>query len=171
MANNKKPAYILKNVSLAINGKNEIGQIEEMNIPMPEQTFNSKRNAGMIKPRSIPMGFEELEGEYTFSGIHPDAFELYGVLPGKDFPLIAYGYMQSEDGTEHDCRAEMVAKLASVDLGGWKPGDDSPVGSKIKVDELKFFIDDKEIFAIDDFDFSAGGKSTTPGMKDALRAN
>lgn len=163
------PAYILKNNTLFVNKESKIGQTEEITLPAIEVKTEEMRNGGMIKPREVSFGFNTLTASFSLSGIDPAMFSLFGIAVGKEVPIIAYGYLQDEDGKSHAVRCEMTCMPKKLDMGGWKSGDPSPMASEFAVHAYRLFMDDVEIAAISDFEAVFGGVNVTPGASDALR--
>ena len=163
------PAYILKNATLFVDKESKIGQSEEITLPTIEAKTEEMRNGGMIKPREVSFGFNALNVSFTLSGVDPAMFGLFGIAVGKSIPIIAYGYLQDEDGKTHSARCEMTCMPKKLDLGGWKSGDPSPLGCEFAVHAYRLFVDDIEIAVLDDFEAKFGGVNVTPGANDALR--
>lgn len=165
----RRPSFIIKDCSLNLDGTQRIGQCASITIPVPEKTVETFRNAGMVKPREVMMGYEATTASFTETAFDPAAIRLFGVTPGRNRNIIAYGYAEDEDGTEHGARFEMVAELKKIDAGGWTPGDKSETEYDIAVHEGRLFIDDEEIFAFNDFEVSVGGVVQQPGRRTFLR--
>lgn len=165
----KKPAFILKDCVIALEGNVRIGQAMSMTIPVLERKTEEIRNAGMVKPREIEMGLEKTEASFTETAFDPDVMKLYGVYPNRDFNSIVYGYLESEDGTEHSARCELVSKFRKIDPGDWQTGEKAETQYELAVNEARLFIDDEEIYFVDDFEYSIGGVVQQPGRVNALR--
>lgn len=163
------PAYILKDVSLFVDKESKIGQMDEFTIPVLEVEDEKIRNSGMIKPRSINMGYKETEFSLKSTAFDPQLLLLFGFAPGVEKPIIAYGYLQDEDGTEHTARCEMLGYFKKFDPGKWKTGESAHLDGDYCVNSYRLFIDDELIAEVDDFDVLIGGVSATPGRKEALR--
>ena len=165
---NKLPAYVIKGVTLAAgDAGNRIGQCNEITIPVMGKTMEDFRNAGMIKPRQIMMGFEATTTSFRETSFDPDMIELFGV--GKGSPIIAYGYMESEDGTQHAARFEMECDVTQIDAGSWADAQKAEIGYDLTVHSGVLFIDDEEIIAFDDFSYRVRGQEQMAGRRAALR--
>ena len=165
------PSFVLKNVTLFLNGGSQIGQVSELTLPVVEFKKEEMQNAGMIKPREVIMGLNATSFEAKFTGIDPSVLKLHGYGPGDEIPIIAYGYMQDE-GTDlkHENRCEMQTSPSKWDAGTWAASTPSPVDTAWSVHSFKLFgDDDEEIASVNDFGASFGGKEIFPGMADALR--
>ncbi|MGQ3671772.1 phage major tail tube protein [Xanthobacter sp. TB0136] len=169
MAGNRKPAYILKNCSLAIDGDVRIGQCNSITIPVLERTMEEFRNAGMIKPREVAMGYEVTTTTFKETAFDPAVMNLYGIGTGSNRNIIAYGYLESEDGREHEARFEMVADFKKIDGGEWATGEKSESEYELAVHEGRLVVDGNEVFAFDDFTITINGKTQQPGKAAALR--
>jgi len=163
------PAYILKNCTLFVDKESKIGQTEEITLPSVEVKTEEMQNGGMIKPREVAFGFNTLSTSFSLSGVDPAMFDLFGIAVGKSVPIIAYGYLQDEDGQNHSARAEMTCMPKKLDLGGWKSGEKAPLGCEFAVHAFRLFVDDREIVAINDFEAAFGGVNVAPGANEALR--
>lgn len=163
------PAYVLKDCTLFVNGVSKVGQSQEISLPVLEIKTEEMRNGGMIKPREVFFGFSVLQASFTLAGFDPAMFGLFGITIGQEFPLFAYGYMQSENGKQHSARAEMGVMMKKVDPGTWKPGEPAPTEHEVAVQNFRLFVDDEEIASVTDFDAVFNGVSVTPGRADALR--
>lgn len=166
----KLPAYILKDINLWLAGESQIGQLEEMAIPAPEVATEAMRNAGMVKPRKVHMGYEGTEFSFSLSSFDPKVQVQLGSGPGNNKDIIGYGYFQDDDGTEHAARIEMVGFVTKLDPGTWKTGDKASNAGEFTVHEHKLFMDDELLVDSNDFDVVVGGVSATPGRGAALRA-
>ena len=163
------PAYILKDVTLFIDKDSKIGQTKEITLPVIEFKTEEMRNGGMIKPREVNMGLNTTEASFTLTGFDPAVLALYGIAPGSAAPIIAYGYMQNEDGSSHSARCEMMAAPKKFDPGTWSSGEPMPVSTDWSVHSFRLFVDDELIASVDDFNAVIGGQEVFPGRADALR--
>jgi hypothetical protein len=166
---NRLPAYILRDCSLMIEGNVRIGQCAEIALPKLSEQTEDMRNAGMIKPREVWLGFEKTEASFKETAFDPAIMKLYGVAGGVDKRVIAYGYLMDEDGTEHSGRLEMICRIKTMGGGDWATGEKAESEYEIAVHSGQLFMDDEDIYAFDDFDVSVGGKPLMPGRAAALR--
>lgn len=166
----KLPAYILRDCTIVANDRNRIGQAAEITIPVLEKTVEEMRNAGMIKPREVTMGFEATRASFTETAFDPAMIELLGL--GQNDRFIARGYLQSEDGTEHAARFEFFGDMLKADAGTWSPGSRQQTEYEIAVHSGTLFLEtagvDREVFAFDDFSVRIGGVEQMPGRRRAL---
>lgn len=165
------PAFVMKNCSIAAgDAGNRVGQCTTITVPVPEKSVEEFRNAGMIKPREVTMGYAVTTASFTETAFDPAALALFGV--GANTDLIAFGYMQDETtGLEHSARFEMVCDVKRIDAGEWEPAAKGSTTYEVTVHSGVLYIDDAEILRFDDFDFSVGGVSQNPGLRAALGLN
>lgn len=166
---NRLPAYILRDNSLSIEGNVRIGQVKEIVLPKLAETTEDMRNSGMMKPREVTLGYEKTEAEFKETALDPDVIKLFGLADGTDKNVIAYGYLLGEDGVNSAARCEMVCRIKQIDLGTWANGNAAETSYGLAVHSVKLFVDDEELFSIDDFDILVGGQPLMPGRADALR--
>lgn len=168
MAKNRLPGYILYDCTLAAGAAgNRIGQVSEITIPVMGKTIEEFRNAGMIKPREISLGYEVTTASFKETAFDPDMLELFGI--GNASSIIAYGAMKSEDGTEHAAQFAMVCDVKVIDPGSWAPGGKHEVSYELAVHSGTLTIDGLEVWHFDDFSIRVGGREQLPGRRKALR--
>ena len=63
------------------------------------------------------------EASFKETSFDPDVMALFGVATGTNTNIIIYGYLESEDGTEHAARCEMVCRIKKTDAGSWASGE------------------------------------------------
>lgn len=164
------PAYILRDCTIVANDRNRIGQATEITIPVLEKTTEEMRNAGMIKPREVFMGYEATRASFKETAFDPAMIELLGV--GKNDKFIARGYLQSEDGTEHAARFEFFGDVLKMDAGSWQTGSRAETEYEITVHSGTLFVEtngaEQEILAFDDFSVRVMGTEQMPGRRRAL---
>lgn len=161
------PAFIVKDINLNVAGSSRIGQARQMTIPQIRMVTEDSRNAGMIKPRAVHMGYEKLTAGFTEVGFDPAMISAFGVTGGDD--IIGYGYMESEDGTTHAARIEMNATITEVNPGDWVPGQQGSTEYTIEVHNMTVYVDDIEVLYFDDFDVRVNGEERHRGRRAALR--
>jgi hypothetical protein len=165
---NRLPAYVIKAVSIAAGAAgNRIGQASQITIPTLGKTMEEFRNAGMIKPRMVVMGYEATSCTFEETAFDPDMIALFGL--GAASSLIAYGAMESEDGTSHSARFEMVGEISEIDPGAWSNAGRSTTTYNCTVHSGVLYIDDEEVYAFDDFSVRIRGREQMPGRRRALR--
>lgn len=166
----KLPGFVLKDVSLAVGSVgNRIGQVSEITIPVMAKTTEEFRNAGMIKPREIALGLEATACQFQETAFDPAMLKLFGIGSRGTHNIVAYGYLESENGREHAARFEMACMIKSVDAGAWSPATKGSTTYEVAVHSGVLFIDDEEVYAFDDFGYRVGGVEQQPGRRAALR--
>lgn len=163
------PAYVLRDCTVFVDAESQIGQTDEIVLPVLEVKTEEMRNGGMIKPRLVHMGYNATGASFKFTSFDPVLISLFGLGAGKAIPIIVYGYLQDEDGTEHEGRAEMSGFFTKNDAGTWKVGDVASDSTEFTVHDYRLFMDDEEILAVSDFDVSRNGVSERPARRSALR--
>lgn len=163
-----RPRFILRNCMLYANGTDYLGQIEDMTPPVPAIVTEDMRNAGMVKPREIHMGYEKLEFGFKMPTVDPEMLKLFGLKPGSENPFMITGWTVSEDGSEHSAVMIVRGFMKKADLGSWKPGEKSDTDYEVAVHYYKLEINGEPIYEMDDFNVSIGGVSQTAGMRAAL---
>ena len=168
MAKTQLPAYILKDCTLVAASGNRIGQVSEITIPVLEKTMEEIRNAGMIKPREVSMGFEKLEFNFKMPGLDPQILKLFGLKAGTENLFLITGALVDEDGVEHSAVMTIRGFLKQADPGNWKPGDMAENDYSVSVNYYKLEVDGDELIEMDDFDVKIGGISQHSGMRNSL---
>lgn len=168
MAQRHLPRFIMRNCMLWADRESKLGQIGDITPPVPEVKLEEMRNAGMIKPRKINMGYEALEFSFKMPGLDPQVLKLFGLEPGSQNLFLITGAMVDEDGDEHSAVMTVRGFLYKADHGSWKPGDMAENDYAVSVNSYKLEIDGNEILQVDDFDIRVGGESQYQGIRNAL---
>jgi P2 family phage contractile tail tube protein len=146
----------------------KLGQIGDITPPVPQLKVEEMRNAGMIKPREIVMGYEKLEFSFKMPTLDPQVMKLFGLKAGTENPFMITGALVDEDGTDHSAVMTIRGFLRQVDHGSWKPGDLAENDLQVSVNYYKLEIDGEELVEMDDFDVKIGGVSQYSGVRSAL---
>lgn len=162
------PGFLLRNCMLWADGVSKLGQIGDITPPVPQEKLEEIRNAGMIKPREIKLGYEKLEFGFKMPSVDPQILKLFGLKPGVETSFMVTGALVDEDGSEHSAVLTIRGFLKSPDMGTWKPGDPSETDSQCAVHYYKLEIDGNHIIEMDDFDVIVGGVSQHGGIRDSL---
>lgn len=169
----KIPSFVMKDVAFLANGSNRIGQCSKLTIPVLEKTTEEFRNSGMIKPREVVMGYEVTTCQFEETSFDPEMLLLFDI--SADELMIARGYMQSEDGTEHSTRFEMYAEVKKIDAGDWSPAAKGSNTYDVMVHGGTLYVEtngqDQEIFRFTDNEMAVGGVVQNPGRARALGLN
>jgi P2 family phage contractile tail tube protein len=162
------PAYILRNCTLWADRETKLGQIGDITLPVPTVKVEEMRNAGMVKPREVAMGYDKLEASFKMPGLDPQILKLFGLTPGTETPFMVTGALVDEDGTVHSAVATLRGFVKSGNPGTWKPGDPSENDYSVAVAYYKLEIDGDPAIEVDDFDVVIGGVSQYSAIKSAL---
>jgi P2 family phage contractile tail tube protein len=158
----------LRDCMLWADRTSKLGQIGDVTPPVPAEKVEEMRNAGMIKPREVQMGYEKLEFSFKMPGFDPQVLKLFGLRPGVETPFMITGALVDEDGTEHSAVMTIRGRIKQTDPGTWKGGDQAENDYMIAVNTYKLEVDGDPIFEIDDFDIKIGGVSQREGIRNAL---
>lgn len=162
------PAYILRNCTLWADRETKLGQIGDITLPVPAVKVEEMRNAGMVRPREVAMGYEKTEAGFKMPGFDPQILKLFGLAPGVDTPFLVTGALVDEDGTVHSAVAHLRGYVKSADPGTWKPGDMAENDYKVAINYYKIEVDGEPLIEVDDFDVKIGGASQTSAIRAAL---
>lgn len=162
------PSFLLRDCMLWADRESQLGQIGDITPPVPAAKLEEMRNAGMIKPREVNMGYEKLEFGFKMPGLDPQVLKLFGLRPGFENPFMITGALVDEDGTEHSAVMTIRGFMKQADPGTWKTGDVASNDYMVSVNYYKLEIDGDPIYEIDDFDIKVGGESQRSGIRNAL---
>lgn len=168
MSERNKPRFILRNCMLWADRESKLGQIGDITPPVPEVKLEEMRNAGMIKPRKVNMGYEALEFSFKMPGLDPQVLTLFGLKPGSENLFMITGALVDEDGDEHSAVMTIRGFLYKADHGSWKPGDMAENDLAVSVNSYKLEVDGKELIKVNDFDIWINGKSQQQGIRRAM---
>lgn len=168
MSQKHLPRYILRNCMLWTDGNLQLGQISDVSPPVPTVKTEEMRNAGMVLPIKVHLGYEALEFSFKMPGFDPDVLALFGLEPGTETPFMITGATIDEDGTEHSSVLTIRGMLTAGDPGNWKPGDMAENSYTVQVRYYKLEIDDVEIYEADQFDFKVRGVSQNAKVRRSL---
>ena len=162
------PSFLMRNCMLWADRESKLGQIGDITPPVPQIKLEEMRNAGMIKPREVNLGYEKLEFSFKMPGMDPQVIKLFGLKPGTDTQFMITGALVDEDGTEHSAVMTIRGRINSGDAGSWKPGDQAENNYQCSVNYYKLEIDGENLLEIDDFDVIVGGVSQYAGIRNSL---
>ncbi|WP_312414078.1 phage major tail tube protein [Shinella sp.] len=162
------PSYLLRNCMLWADRVSKLGQIGDITPPVPQAKLEELRNAGMIKPREVHMGYEKLEFSFKMPGFDPQILKLFGLKAGTENLFLITGALVDEDGVEHSAVMTIRGFLKQADPGNWKPGDMAENDYSVSVNYYKLEVDGDELIEMDDFDVKIGGISQHSGMRNSL---
>lgn len=162
------PRYILRNCTIFANRVSLIGQASEVTLPVPTEKLEELRNAGMVMPIDVPLGYEKLESGFKMSGFDPQVIQLFGLAVGQEREFMITGALAHEDGTVVNATAHIRGRLMKNDHGSWKPGDMAENDYGITVRYYRLEVEGRTILEMSPFDVSVGGTSVTQPIRNAL---
>ncbi|CAH1657260.1 Phage major tail tube protein [Hyphomicrobiales bacterium] len=162
------PAYILRNCTIFVDRDSKVGQASEITVPPMKVKYEEFRNAGMVKPRRVALGYETLEMSFAMTALDPATLKLFGLRPGVEKEFMATAALVDEDGTVHPATVYMRGFLDGFDPGAWTPGEKASTSHTVSVHYVKLEIDGSPLVEADDYDVKIGGESQTGGIRSAL---
>lgn len=162
------PRYLLRNCMLWADRQSMLGQIGDITPPIPTVKLEELRNAGMIKPREVHLGYEKLDFSFKMPGLHPDVIKLFGLKPGAENAFMITGALVDETGEDHSAVMTLRGFLNKGDPGNWKPGDMAENDYAVSVNYYKLEVDGRVLIEMDDFDIKIDGNSQQAGIRNSL---
>jgi P2 family phage contractile tail tube protein len=169
-SNSEMPRFILRNCNIFVDRVSKIGQASEITLPVPTEKMEEMRNAGMVMPMDIPMGYEKPESSFKLTGFDPQVIVLFGLAIGVEKEYMATGALVHEDGTVINATAYIRGRLMKTDHGTWKPGEAGENDFSITVRYYKLEVEGAPLIEMDPFNVSIGGTSRTATIRSALLA-
>ncbi|MDQ0510873.1 phage major tail tube protein [Ancylobacter amanitiformis] len=164
------PSYILRNCAIFVNRVSKIGQANEINLPVPTEKMEELRNAGMVMPIDIPLGYEKLEASFKLTAFDPQVITQFGLAVGVEREFMVTGALAHEDGTILNATAYIRGRLTRPDHGGWRPGAMAENTFSISIRYYKLEVAGSVLIEMDPFSVSIGGSSQTAAIRAALLA-
>ncbi|MGQ2906747.1 MAG: phage major tail tube protein [Aliihoeflea sp.] len=164
------PRYILRNCTIFADRVSKIGQASEITLPVPTEKLEELRNAGMVMPIDIPMGYEKLEASFKLTGFDPQTITLFGLAVGQEREYMATGALAHEDGTVVNATAYLRARLTKNDHGNWQPGEIGENEFSLSVRYYKLDVEGRTLIEMTPFSVSIAGVSQTDAIRTALLA-
>ena len=163
------PRYILRNCSIFVDRISKIGQASEIELPVPKEKVEELRNAGMVMPIEVKLGYEKLELKFKMTAFDPQTLKLFGLKVGVVKEFMATGALVDEDGATHSAVAYVRGFLRQAKADTWKPGDKKNENDfEVSVRYYKLEIDGENIIEMDPFAVTIGGVSQTDDIRRAL---
>ena len=169
-SNSDMPRYILRNCTIFADRVSKIGQASEITLPVPTEKVEEMRNAGMVMPIDVPMGFEKPEASFKLSGFDPQTIVLFGLAVGVEKEYMVTGALAHEDGTIINATAYIRGRLIKNDHGSWKPGEAGENDFQITLRYYRLEVDGSTLIEMTPFEVSIGGVSQTSSIRAALLA-
>lgn len=162
------PRYILRNCTIFADRVSKLGQASEISLPVPTEKLEELRNAGMVLPIDIPMGYEKLEASFKLTAFDPQVITLFGLAVGVEKEFMVTGALVHEDGTIINATAYIRGRLMKNDHGDWKPGEIGKNEFSITLRYYRLEVEGRTLIEADPFSVSIGGASQTGGIRAAL---
>lgn len=163
------PRYILRNCTIFVDRESKIGQASEMELPVPKEKVEELRNAGMVMPIEVKLGYEKLDAKFKMTAFDPQVLKLFGLKVGDVREFMITGALVDEDGATHSAVAYIRGFLMHAKADAWKPGDKKHENEfEVSVRYYRLTIDGEAIIEMDPFEVSVGGQSQTADVRRAL---
>jgi hypothetical protein len=163
------PRYILRNCTIFVDRISKIGQASEMELPVPKEKVEELRNAGMVMPIEVKLGYEKIDMKFKMTAFDPQVLKLFGLRIGDTREFMITGALVDEDGTVHSAVAYARGFMREVKADSWKPGDKKNENDyEVSVRSYKLEIDGNPIIEMDPFEVRIGGVSQTADIRRAL---
>ena len=164
------PRYILRDCTIFAARVSKIGQASEITLPVPTEKVEELRNAGMVMPIDIPMGYEKMESSFKLTGFDPQTIKLFGLAVGVEREFMVTGALAHEDGTIVNATAYIRGRLIKNDHGPWKTGEIGENEHSITLRYYRLEVGGETLIEATPFDVSIGGVSQTAAIRAALLA-
>lgn len=162
------PRYILRNATIFVDRISRIGQAQTVTLPKPKVVTEEVRNAGMIKPRDVDLGYEKLESSWIETSFDPAVIGLFGLAPGVTREFMQTGALVDEDGTVNNATSFMTGFLNEFDPGGWEIGVIATTTFNLSIHTFKLEIAGREVLYMDDFTIRRNGVDQYGSIRAAL---
>lgn len=126
------PINILKNFNLTVDGRGEIGAIDEYTPTVFEILTEAIRGGGMDSEDDVDMGMAPLEVTFKMNGYDLEVMSLWGLGQGSTVPLTARGWLQDEDGVNTPIIHNMTGRITKMEQETWKAGERSGVSFTVR---------------------------------------
>ncbi|WP_320109197.1 phage major tail tube protein [Mangrovibrevibacter kandeliae] len=162
------PRYILRDCTVFADRDSKIGQASEIALPVPEEKMEELRNAGMVMPIEVPMGFNMLESSFKLTAFDPQVITLFGLKIGTEKEFLVTGALAHEDGTVVNASAYIRGRMKKPDHGTWKTGEVGENDFAVSIRYYRLEVDGRVLVEMDPFNVSIGGVSQTAAIRAAL---
>ncbi|MEW6257432.1 MAG: phage major tail tube protein [Pseudomonadota bacterium] len=162
------PAYILRNCALWVDRDVKVGQASEITVPALKIVTEDVRNAGMVRPRAVHLGYERPEFSFKFTAFDPATLKLVGLAPGVEKEFLATAALVDEDTTMHSASLYIRAMLSAATPDAWAPGNKVETQFEAMVNYHKLEIDGQHVLEMTDTDVIIGGVSQYSAIRAAM---
>lgn len=169
-SNSDMPRFLLRNCTIFVDRVSQIGQASEVTLPVPTEKMEEMRNAGMVMPIDVPVGYEKPESSFKLKSFDPAVIKLFGLEIGVEKEFMVTGALAHEDGTINNATGYLRGRLMSHDPGSWKPGETGENDFKIAFRYYRLEVGGETLIEMTPFEVKIGGVSQTSGIRAALLA-
>jgi len=141
---------VLGDFTIFVDGFGKWGTCETLKLPVLEAKTEEFRGGGMDTPRTIVLGTEKLETEFTLTSHDAQVVKLWGLAPGaqKDFTIRGSLIVPGEE--EKPVITNLSGQIMKLDNGDWKPGEKAEL--QVMIGDIVFYrhrIDGQEVHRLD----------------------
>lgn len=140
---------ILKNFTVAVDGRGFAGNVEEFQLPNLNLTTDDFRAGGMDAPVPVDLGMEKLETSFTTAKHCADTLALFGVAEGQSIPMTARAALEDMDGTTTAVTITMRGRITSIQPAAWTPGSKATTQYTLALSYYKYEQGGSTIHEID----------------------
>lgn len=139
----------LKLFNLFLDGESWLGLIPELTLPKLARKMDDYRGGGMEGPVKVDMGQEGMELDFT-TGFDGRIFKKYAAPTASAVLLRFAGSWQRDDiGDVSAVEITVRGRIAEIDHGNAKAGDDAPLKVKMALSYYKLTVDNQVLIEID----------------------
>lgn len=140
----------LKQMALFNEGTSFVGETVSITPPKLTRKLEDYRGGGMARPVKVDLGGEALEMEVTYGGPMRAILEQHMMLGVGGVLQRFVGSFQDDSSGDYTA-VEIVTRgrHEEVDMGEWKPGEDSEFKVKSQLSYFKLVWDGRTVIEID----------------------
>lgn len=140
----------LKQIMMFNEGEALIGETVSITPPKLARKLEDYRGGGMGRPVKVDMGGEAMEMEAVYGGPMRRVLQQYGQLGVSGVQQRFVGSFIDDDSGEH-VEIEIVTRgrHEEIDMGEWKPGEDSEFKVKSQLSYYKMSWNGERLIEID----------------------
>lgn len=162
------PKYILRDCNIFVEGDSKIGQASEITLPVPTEKTEDVRNAGMVMPIEVSLGFDKLSANFKMTAFDPQVMSLFGLTIGSVARFMVTGALVHEDGTVVQAIAYIEGRINKYDPGAWKTGEMASLSVDISVRYYLLEVGGVPIASMSPFNVTTPGGAIWGAIQDAL---
>jgi P2 family phage contractile tail tube protein len=139
----------LTNMNLFVDGKGYAGIATEVNPPKITRKSEEHRAGGMDGPVTLGLGMEQLEANFTTTGIQKDVLAFFGLADDTAFNGVFRGAFKEQTGAVVVAIITLRGMLSEVDPGSWKSGEKNENKFTLKASYYKMELDGQVVYELD----------------------